>query len=101
MSLYRLIYAKPCHLPVEFEHKAYQAIKAFNSNLDDAHVLHRLQLSQLKELRNDTYENLKIYTARTIVFHNKTILRKIIEVNQKDLLYNSQLHIFPRKLRSR
>ena len=27
MSLYKMVYGKPCHLPLELEHKAYWAIK--------------------------------------------------------------------------
>ena len=73
----------------------------FNSNLDDACKLRKLQISELEELRNDAYENSKIQNARIKVFHEKTILRKTFDVGQKVLLYNSQLHIFSKKLRSR
>ena len=34
-------------------------------------------------------------------FHDKNILRKFFQPGQKVLLYNSRLHIFPGKLRSR
>ena len=36
MSLFRLIYGKLCHLPVELEHRAYWAIKNLNLSIDQA-----------------------------------------------------------------
>ena len=52
-------------------------------------------------MHNDSYENAKIYKEKTKRWHDKHLLRKEFKVDDKVLIFNSGLKLFPSKLRSR
>nr|GMD14467.1 putative nucleotidyltransferase, Ribonuclease H [Ipomoea batatas] len=101
VSPFKLVFGKSCHLPVEYEHKAYWAVSRLNLDESLSREKQLLSLNELEEFRMDAYENAKIYKERTKYFHDKRILRRSFEPGDKVLLYNSRLKLFPGKLKSR
>ena len=65
MSPYRIVYGKPCHLPLELEYITMWAIKKLNFDFKAAKEENLLQLNELEELRNEAYDNAKIYKDKT------------------------------------
>ena len=72
-----------------------------NYDFTEAGEERRLQLSELEEIRAEAYESARSYKERANLFHDKHILRKEFSPGVKVLLYDSKLHLFPGKLRSR
>ena len=54
-------------------------------------------MNELEELRNEAYDNARVYKEKTKRWHDQKILRREFKV----LLYNSRLKLFPGKLKSR
>ena len=58
-------------------------------------------MSELEELRDNAYENAKIYKERTKKLHDSRITRKEFHWGMLVLLYQSRLRLFLGKLKSR
>ena len=58
-------------------------------------------MNGLKELRNEAYDNSRMYKDKTKKWHDQKILRREFKEGELVLLYNSNLKIFPGKLKSR
>lgn len=83
MSPYKLVFEKACHLPLQLEHKSYLVLKELSMCIDVAGNRSKLQLYKLEEVRDQAYENAKIYTERTKRWHDNRISQRDIVAVQK------------------
>ena len=59
-----------------------------------------LDLNELEEIKNEAYMNSKFSKDKLKRWHDQIVLRKEFQEEQKVVLYDSKLHIFPGKLKS-
>ena len=72
-----------------------------NMDLGRAGLKRVLDINELEELRNDTYLNSEIAKDRLKKWHDQIIARKTFKHGDQVLLYDSKLHLFPGKVKSR
>ena len=78
-----------------------QAIKKLNLDMGRAGLKRLLDINELDELRNYAYLNSKTVKYKLKRWHDKLIARKHFQKGDQVLLYDSKLHFFPGKLKSR
>ena len=61
---------------------------------DAARIARKFQLQELEEIRNDAYENARIYKEKIKSLHDQMITRKEFNVGDKVLLYHLRLRFF-------
>ena len=76
-------------------------IKKPNCDFKAAKEKRLLQMNELEELKNEAYDNARIYKDKTKKWHDQKILRKEFRIGELVLLYNSKLKLFLGKLKSR
>ncbi|GJW14139.1 reverse transcriptase domain-containing protein [Tanacetum coccineum] len=87
--------------PKGWSEKLNDALWAFRTTYKTP-TSHLMQLNELAELRDDAYENTRIYKERTKKWHDSRLHGdKDFKVGDQVLLYNSRLKMYPRKLKSK
>ena len=76
-------------------------IKKLNCDFQIAKEKRLLKMNELEELKNESYDNVRIYKDKTKKWHDQKIMRREFKAGELVLPYNSKLKLFLGKLKSR
>ncbi|XP_076890551.1 uncharacterized protein LOC143541668 [Bidens hawaiensis] len=97
-----MVYGKTCHLSVELENRAYWALRSINLDLTQAAKNRFLKIHEVEELRDEAYARSWSYKDRTKALHDLKLTKvKEFKCEDRVLVYNFRLKLFPGKLKSR
>ncbi|XP_009627663.1 uncharacterized protein [Nicotiana tomentosiformis] len=73
MSMYKLVFGKVCHLPVELEHRVWWALRQLNLDIEEAGTSRVTELHELDEFRYHAFESPRLYMERMKRMNDKNI----------------------------
>ena len=76
IGMYRILFREPCEPPLKLEYKDMWAIKKLNCDFQAAKEKRLLKINELEELRNEAYDNARIYKDKTMKWHDQKIMRR-------------------------
>lgn len=95
------MYDKTCHLLVELEHKALQALKKHSLECYHATTLRLSKVNELDVFWICAYECSALYKEGIKLYYDKKFEKRVLELGDLVLLQNSRLYLFLNKLKSR
>ncbi|XP_017442699.1 uncharacterized protein LOC108347795 [Vigna angularis] len=101
LSPFQRVYGKACHLPMEMEHQALWALKFLNYDPCDTAEKRIKQIIELEEMRLHAYDSSKNYKEKVKFYHDRKLIKKVFNLGQRVLLFNSRLKLFHGKLKSK
>lgn len=98
---YELVYGKQVLLPIEFQVKTFQTATQLGMDLNEAQKKRILQLNELDEIRQDSFQRTMLVHDQRDQWHDKYIKKKVFQRGDQALLYDNKFKHFKGKISTR